>query len=543
MDQPVVVTAVVGAGPAGLLFCIASTLLWGKQGGDRNAWSILLFDKRTEYQRTHRLRIAPERFRALQAAVDDPRFDEIVRFLDGCRFSPTVNELEARLAALSAELGVTKHVLDVGTGPGRVAVHDLRAHLEAEGLVPGDACFTIVGADSVHSDVRAAVGGDRLVVDHTHQTVARLRVTGDGLPHRLGKLDAYRISKVLGSVVDYRLNPNGFAEVDAFLDGPAHERLGALGATPASPLLLDADLVDQVGSPLFARLVEHLAHGLTDGDGAVALQSTFRLEHRYVEQLTFDLPAVRTQVFLVGDAAVSLPFFRGMACLVGGVHQLALAQCALVTDGDGMAARARYEREAGAVRRTEVATVRSRARLVKGAREFARVSSLLPFPLQTWFLSIPDARRPGRWSAGVVLAATLAILAASSALGAMAFTHPGLGPGALWWTGVAIQAVGGLTYRAAQEFEPGPDTALRAVWRVQIAAVFVVGIAVAVVRWSALTLLLRGVALTSWFLLGVAFIAGMEAYDAIGAHLVAGARLDDDVDDGGAPPRHSPPVG
>src|SRR5436190_22884973 len=129
MRQPAVVTAVIGAGPAGLLFCVTSKLLWARQGGEPDAWSILLFDKRTDYQRTHRLRIAPERFRIVQEAVDDVRFDELVAFLEACHFSPTVNDLETHLSSLAGELGLTKQLLDVGTGTGQVPVHALREHL------------------------------------------------------------------------------------------------------------------------------------------------------------------------------------------------------------------------------------------------------------------------------------------------------------------------------------------------------------------------------------------------------------------------------
>ena len=50
-EPPVI--AIVGAGPAGLLFGILASIR-------SPAARVTLFDKRSEYARTHRLRMAPE---------------------------------------------------------------------------------------------------------------------------------------------------------------------------------------------------------------------------------------------------------------------------------------------------------------------------------------------------------------------------------------------------------------------------------------------------------------------------------------------------
>lgn len=526
-----VVTAVVGAGPAGLLFCIASALSARADGEPPDRWTILLFDKRADYVRTHRLRIAREPVVELQAALADPAFDELVAFLERHGYSPSVNDLEAQLAALVAELGIERRVLDIGAGPGQLPLGDLRAHLVDEGLLPPGAQLTVVGADSVHSDVREAVRGDVAAVEHTHQTVARLRVTGSGLPERIGRLDTYRLSKVLGSVVDYRSNPNGFAEVDVFLDGPDHERLAELGATPAEPVLLDAHLAQQVGSELFVRLVDHLQVGLTDGGCTVALQSVFRLEHRYIDPVTYLLDDGETPVLLVGDAAISLPFFRGMACLVACVHALADAHLYLVRSLAAPASptaavaetRQRYEAAVAEVRARELGTVRARGRLVRGARELARISSLVPFPLQTWFLSIPPPRARGRLSAGFVLNLPLAMAAGLLVLAGLSSDTEGLLPGVLWWAGLFTEVAGGFAYRAAQELEPGTDTWVRSTWRAQVAVVLLAGVVLGVARWGDVSVFLTVVAFSSWFVLGLAFVAGMYGFEVLSTSLFRGA--------------------
>ena len=619
-DDPLVVTAVIGAGPAGLLFAAAARLLFTRQGGDPAAWRILLFDKRRAYERTHRLRIDPVPYRALAAEVDDPRFDEVLAFLDDQGFSPAANQLEEHLAALVSALGIPRDVLHLGAGEGQVPLGGLRHHLELSDLLPATAHLTVVGADSVHSAVRDAVGG--APVEHTHQTVARLRVVGDGLPERLGRIEQYRLSKVLGSVVDYRRNPNGFAEVDVFLGPEDQARLSDLGATPAQPVELGAELVATLDAPLLARLVDHLRSGMTGSSCEVLLQSTFLLEHRFTEQVVHTLEGGRTEVFLVGDAAVSLPFFRGMACLGACVRQLALAHCDLVHLASGAAetpeldaevhalleaddrpvrvgpkllpgrvvrvertvwhgdpavvvlhtwamrwgvhvlrrdpalgwesehhlapvraatARrdfaahatpgARYQHSVERIRRSEIATVRARATLVRGARELARVSALLPFPLQTWFLSIPDrSNRPGRPSAGVGVNALLATVAALAALaGPVLSARLASGLGALWWLSLVVEAVGGVAYRATQELEPASDVWLRRVWRAQIAAVAVAGAASCVILSLQAGSLTAARAAVSWLVLGGAFVAGILVHDGLGRRLFARARFGDEA--------------
>ncbi len=525
---PALATVVVGAGPAGLLFCVTARLLQAERGGQDEAWPIFLFDKRSRYERTHRLRIDPEPFRAIQAAVDDPRFDELVAFLDGCHFSPVVNDLEHELEALALEVGVVKELVAVGPDDDAVPVTALPSFLRSSGRIPSQTPVTIVGADSVHSTVAAAVRGETDAIEHTHQTVARLRVCGTQLPTHLGRLDRYRLSKVLGSVVDYRLNANGFAEVDVFLAGEAHDRVAALGATPAHPVLLTPTVTSAVGAPLLERLVAHLRDGFGGEPNRVELQSTFRLEHRYLERLVHPLPSAAppwsapdgatadappTEVFLVGDAAISLPFFRGMACMAACVLSLARVHLDLVAGAADAAPR--YDREAAAIRRQELAVVRARARLVRGACEFARVSALVPFPLQTWLLSLPaHDRRGGRVTAGVALNVGIAAVATVLAVAG----------GTRWWAALALEAVGGFLYRATGELE-GENSLVRTVWRTQIAALLVGGVTCAVVATMHAGGPTEVIAAVTWFLFGIAFVVGLEAFDGISRRWFAQAHL------------------
>ncbi len=558
-------TAVIGAGPAGLLFCLIGRVL--HPGAD---WDLALYDKRAEYNRTHRLRIAPAPYRAIQRDLNDPRFDALMAFLEENSFSPAVNLLEAHLAGALADLGVSRRVLEA---------RDL-ADLPLSGRRR-----TIVGADSVHSTVRGLLGGT--TQGATHQTVARLRITGPGLPAALGVVDRYRLSKLLGSVLDYRLNPNGWAEVDLFLTPGEHAAAGGLGARPAAPVLLQARTLDRVRAPLLRRIVEHLGRGFGAGPCEVALTSTFRLEHAVAPRRSWARPDA--DVFLVGDAAVSLPFFRGMACLAQCAHALARVHADLLADppprdpmflqadrplviggrplpgrilgvtpttwrgapadvvlhqwlwrygvhvlrrtSDGHAsvyrlawisARAaaadfrdqaeparRYDTEVDAIVRAELAIVRARSRLLGGVREFVRVSALLPFPIQDWFLSVPEPAPapPAPITPGLAMNAGVALVAAALALAGLPLAA------------MAAQAVGGVVYHAAIVFEAGPRSAVRRVWALQIAALMLVGLGGAVSGRPPLAF--------AWLLMSATFVAGLYAFEALAARWLRSAELEE----------------
>ena len=597
-----IATLVVGAGPAGLLFSIVARILYERRGGDPRAWPFFLFDKRTSYERTHRLRMAPAPYRDIAKELQHPGYDAFLAFLERQQFRPEVNRLEERLTALALKLGVRPELQCVGPAAGGVTLAELRARLEREGQLRPDDRLTIVAADSVRSDVRGFVGRGATPVERTHQYLARLHVVGDGLPDALGVIEQYKLSKVLASLLDYRLNANGYAEVDLFLTADEHHAVVGLGATPRDPVVLTGDKLRALRrAPFFRRIVDRFRDGFGGGRCEVRLQSTFCLEHRFMECVVFNLKELDAQVFLVGDAAISLPFFRGMACLARCAYHLAEAHCDLAglaqrdpgpeerqaiqrtffsadrpmlygtkpmfgrivrveptvrqgrpamvvlhrwllhygvhvlqRKGDGwtslhhlapvwrrtafadFAAQVdpalRYQREVADVRRAELAVVASRAWLVRGAREFVRVSSLLPFPMQTWFLSFPERDlRPARWSLGLVVNLALAVAAAGAALAGLflgSIVDPRLAW--IWLAALPLQGVGGAAYAAAREIEGGPQRLTRAVWRIQILALAVGG---AASLFLARGVLLPMLAALSWFVLALPFVAGLYVFE------------------------------
>lgn len=604
-----IVTAVIGAGPAGLLFSIISRILYGKSAGDPVAWPLYLFDKREVYERRHRLRIEPSPYQEIQQELRHELFDQLIDFLDANSWKPVVNAFEERLLSLARRLGVHKERLSIGPGPNDITLPTLRRGLEMEGRLRSDELLTIVAADSVHSATRELIRGSQKPVQKTHQYVARLKIEAPRLPEHLGPVEQFKLSKVLGSFLDYRLNPNGYAEVDLFLDPAEHRTLMALGANVKEPIPLTPQLFSRLGAPFLRKIVQYF-QGYRPGPCRVWLQSTFELEHKYMKVMTFGLPSLKARVFLVGDAGISLPFFRGMACLAKCAHSLAHVHRDLVllahrgpvgcslseelredigrhflrperriafgykilpgsilrveptyykghlsyvllhrwlslfgvhvlhVDGRGhwrsLYRRApvrrataladfrrqldpalRYQHEVETIERREFAIVEARARLIRGVREFIRVSSLVPFPVQSWFLSMPEQQEATyRLSPGFFLNLTLAFLSSFCALLGPIIglrVHPFLG--ALYVAALPLQTLGGVCYYYTRTHEPGSLTLLKALWRFQIVLLFAGGVATtAIVSWSRGRLSLLHAAL-AWLVLALCFVGGLYLFE------------------------------
>ena len=594
-------TAVIGAGPAGLLFVIIARILYLRAEGAA-PWTLRLFDKRESYARTHRLRLDAAPFVEIQRALSDVRFDRIVSLLHEHELSPEVNLLETALVELAAELGVTRELLAIGEDG--IDLPGLRRKLELDGTIGADDALTIVAADSVHSTVREMVRGPIAATTHTHERVARLRIEGEGLPKRLGAIDRVRLSKVLGSIVDYRLNRNGFAEVDLFLSQREHEAVHALGATPRTPVAISRASLGPLRAPLFRSIVRHLEARLP-GHRTILLHSTFVLEHTLMPEVVFERPELRAHVFLLGDAAVSLPFFRGMACLARSALALAHVHVDLaLANEDDTAARMllesrplvlvgarplpgriieahrtvyrgrpasvvlhrwlgrygvhvveraesgalhslrsvapvsrsialreldghldlthRYTHEVNAIRAREVGIVAMRARLVRAARELARISAMLPFPLQSTLLHAPElAHASDRMSPLALINAALALMAGSIAIGGS------IAASALSLLALPLELAGGVAFHAALALDPGPHRWVRRVWQTQIALTFLVGVPLAV-RAGLADHLVDAAALASWWLtLAAAFVAGLYGFERFASGVLERAALDE----------------
>jgi hypothetical protein len=496
-------TAVIGAGPAGLLFGLIARIRFIQAGDDPTRWSVSLFDRRATYSRTHRVRIDAAVFRDIQRDLQHPLFDELCTFLEHDGYSPEVNVLEERLLDLNARLGIRREQLAVGDAPGECSLSELRQRL----LGDADSFWTIVAADSVHSTIGRLVGPDLVPLHATHEQLVRLSIRGPGLPRDLSAVHQYRLSKVLGSVLTYRINSNGFAEVDLFLTPLEHGAVAQLGANPREPVELLAERLGALRAPLFGRVVALFSRGFGEGACSVHLQSTFRLEHSVSPRRVFRLEQLNAIAFLVGDAAVALPFQRGISCMGRCADELAKIHCELLEAPaerrDAIAAR--YDPAVEAILRRELRVVRARASLVRGLREFVRITSLLPFPIQSWFLSVrPEQEQNPRVTPGFALNAAIALLASAAAWAGQ------------FGTALTLEAMGGLVYRAALTFEPPPHGLVKKVWQAQIATWLILGVT-ATVRASAQARAISDfLPSVVWWIAGFPFAAGIYLFELLG---------------------------
>jgi hypothetical protein len=235
-------------------------------------------------------------------------------------------------------------------------------------------------------------------------------------------------------------------------------------------------------------------------------------------------------VFLVGDAAVSLPFFRGMACLVQCADSLARTHFELLADGSPgsvTAAALRYENEVTRIAAGELGIVRQRATLIRLLREGGRLSALLPFPIQSWLLKARDLDETRDRSTGWLwLNVALALAAVGSAVVGSGWM-PILGvPTEVGWPSIPLQIMGGVAYHAALSFERGPHRWVRRVWEFQIASLF--GAGLLLTPWASLhraSWAARAEAFW-WLVLSAAFVAGLYGFEAFVSRTVTLAALD-----------------
>jgi hypothetical protein len=170
----------------------------------------------------------------------------------------------------------------------------------------------------------------------------------------------------------------------------------------------------------------------------------------------------------------------------------------------------RYDREAELIVRREISVVRARAQLVRTLREIVRVSALLPFPIQSWWLRFPDrARATDRLSVWFWLNVSAAAVALAVALWGVSSSHP------LAWAALPIEVLGGVVYHSALAFEGGSHRLVRRVWEIQILLALLAGIG-----FVARDLLQTGgwtptLAPVWWLLLGAAFTGGLYAFEAV----------------------------
>jgi len=187
----------------------------------------------------------------------------------------------------------------------------------------------------------------------------------------------------------------------------------------------------------------------------------------------------------------------------------------------------RYQHEAGVVREREIAVVKARARVVRGVKEFVRISSLVPFPMQSWLLAVPEQGR-AKLSPGFFVNLPIALLSLCCALlgsNLALSVHPFWS--ALEIVAIPLQIVGGICYYYTRTHEPAFPSLVKSLWRLQILFLFAGGVlTTAMASWREGRLVLMRASF-SWLILGLWFVVGLYVFEYMNRRWWSVASLDE----------------
>lgn len=297
---------IVGGGPVGLWTAIQ---LKKRLGGAE----VLVYERHEVYQRSHVLRLDHWSLMLYAATAHDSPEQVFLREVTGrsvsglrARFAKSLyirtNDFEAALAQYAGALGV-----DV-----RRARIDNAAHVQA--LHPS--CRVFIAADGAHSPLRTELFGAEALESASLQHVVEVKceehATSVARGQRLGTAELWQLNRSLqhtaaeyvgrareGSVpVTLRL----FLEKDEYAQLPAMSfRAPASLETPGLP--------DAVRKDILTYLDARAALGAQYQEGSARLT---KLELSLYASRRFATFKGNTAWFLVGDAALGVPYFRAL---------------------------------------------------------------------------------------------------------------------------------------------------------------------------------------------------------------------------------------
>jgi len=293
----------IGAGPVGLFTAIQVKL----EDPDLN---VIMFEKYAEYQRKHVLIIDPASY---QNAHPDARFQRIISGLHGAVRTSVIEEQLLRFA------------------------HEIGIEIQHEQITSADSIITrfpttpvIVGSDGSHSMIRQQIFGDHLDTDEDLQYIVEIKYEVEGRARQLNLLSEYlpAITQTHHLVTEYvGKEKDGRTPVSTriFVDKATFDALKDLGVTFKNPLkLIDAKdassnetkkLFDSIHAWLIAREDLTEEKRIPDSEKITAINLPIYRSKR------FALEHHDKKWFLVGDAAMGVPYFRALnAGLMSGTQ-------------------------------------------------------------------------------------------------------------------------------------------------------------------------------------------------------------------------------
>ena len=346
---------VVGGGPVALWTAIQLRLLLPTQ-------DVLVVEKRAGYSRHHVIKLDP-------AALHTPLADRsavLRKMLASVPPTIAIADLERQLAALASLLGI------------RVAYEREYPSVDVQDVV------AIVGADGAHSTVRRLHFNNALQTYDGTMYAVELRYDAQHAAPLSG-VQQYALIKAAGRLVSEHVSHGTRISVRFVVSGA--EYVAFSGATAAAPWTF-AQAADMPPAVLRAMQLWIGARAHYTGEVRFAtsecISSVSLAPYRSVCFSRAGTPK-RAPVFLVGDAAFGVPFFRalnnGLRCGTALAHVLARLL------GEGIDTTTAYESYVSLLADTEIESVRARRGMMDIAAAWCNVSARVPWEM----LAIPPS--------------------------------------------------------------------------------------------------------------------------------------------------------
>ena len=290
---------VIGAGPVGLWTAVQIKLLLPQV-------NILILDKHLVYVRNHLLRITKS---SLKEIHGDKLMNDFRKFAVKLTGKIRTNDLERALWGEAERLGIKKEIMEV------------KEISKLKQLFPN--VKIIIGCDGSHSLVRKNVFNDKLSVKETIEHVVFVKYDAQGKAETLNPMESYAGLKMINHLVyettGKQVDNQSPVTLQIKIDADAYKTMG--DCKFKTPYLLPRDQ-----SKVEPKLLETITVWLN-------MREKFNKEKRIPDTekiTTVNLDVYRAEsvakyssedqvaVFLCGDSACGVPFFRalnnGMLC-------------------------------------------------------------------------------------------------------------------------------------------------------------------------------------------------------------------------------------
>ena len=301
-SQPVSPVVVIGGGPVGLW-----TAIQLKKRQPRAL--ITVYEKYPVYRRSHLLRLQPSSLRRSSCLTGSPAESDFYANLLGNRDGKGYKPVLVR--TLDLEAALKRHAQALGVD---IRYEAIKACGDIASFQPD--CRTVIGADGAHSLVRREVFQDRLRFSKELQHIVELKYEVAGKTRPLGILtDHYKSIKLIPCNVFEHIGRERDSLTPVtlrfFVSKKIYDAIGE--ATFKSPVTINdyrAKLPDA-----FAQSINFYLTVRKELLGDAPLFSTMKLGKLTLSAYGTQSFAQRVNAvdwFLVGDAALGVPYFRSL---------------------------------------------------------------------------------------------------------------------------------------------------------------------------------------------------------------------------------------